>query len=95
MVENGPTSEIALWGLLITTAGGLVGRWLDNRKELRHRKEDLEDRATRAREIREDLVMHRDEIASALRKQIYENGTKEATERDTNATAHRIEDARA
>jgi hypothetical protein len=66
MVADGPTSSIALWGMFLTLIAGLVGRWLDIRKEENRHKWEIEERAAQAAAIRADLVAHRDELTRAM-----------------------------
>jgi hypothetical protein len=66
MLVDGPSSAIALWGMLFTLVAGLIGRWLDIHKEENRHKWEVEQRALQAKTIREDLVSHRDELTRAM-----------------------------
>ena len=68
-----PLTAVAVLGLLITTAAGLIGRWLDNRRDQqRYEREEKRyemDRAERlaaAAGIHTDLLVHREELKTAI-----------------------------
>lgn len=69
MVADGPTSSYALWGMFLTLIAGLIGRWLDNRKEENRHKWEMEARAAQADAIRADLVAHSAKLADAMAEQ--------------------------
>lgn len=68
-----PLTVVALFGLLITTAAGLIGRYLDNRRDQQRYERDEKryelDRAERlanASAVRADLTQHRDVLKTAI-----------------------------
>jgi energy-converting hydrogenase Eha subunit H len=77
VVDQGPTSTIALYALVVTTIGGLIGRWLDNRKA-----------EIAAKTIRDELLAHQAELLAGQTPL-----ARQSTQIDTNAVAHRIEAA--
>jgi hypothetical protein len=68
-----PVTTLTLLALLVTTGAGLIGRWLDNRKDENRHKWEQEERAAQAEAIRADLVAHRAELVAAITKQAEAN----------------------
>lgn len=68
-IADGPTSYIALVGVVATLAAGLVGRWLDGRKDDKRHAWELQERLAAAATIREELLGHRTELVGAIKVQ--------------------------
>ncbi len=43
-VTDAPMNQFALWGLLITTAAGVVNHYLDNQRDVQRRRDEAEER---------------------------------------------------
>ena len=65
-ITDGPTSTVALYGVLATLAAGLIGRYLDNKKDDKRHAWELEERKAAAAAVREELMQHREELVTAI-----------------------------
>lgn len=60
LVLDNTNTSIALWSLVVTTVGGLIARWFDQRKLDKQRAWDLADR----QELKTQLADHTDKADS-------------------------------
>jgi hypothetical protein len=65
-IADGPTSIVALVGVVATLAAGLVGRWLDQRRDDKRHAWELRERLATAADIREELLAHRVVLTDAI-----------------------------
>jgi hypothetical protein len=66
LVADVPSSNLALWGLLITTAAGLIRGFLDARRQAEQHAYDIRLRELQAADVKSDLIRHRAETAAQI-----------------------------
>ena len=64
-VDEGPTSQYALWGLLVTTAAGLVSQYLKDKREERRHKWEAEEREKVAQKLEENTELTKATLEAA------------------------------
>jgi hypothetical protein len=92
-----PLTAIALFALLITTAAGLVGRYLDNQRDKqRYEREekryelDREERLTNAAGIHTDLLVHREVLKAAIAEHTSAAAAQVEAVRSSLSTEHAV-----